>query len=117
MNGDFVGLVGDLIAFRQQSLSPRRQADQLHPAVIAVPPSPDKPHLLQPVDLAGNGGVIEEHLVAIGFMEAGSALKVDPEAQVSVQPRGPACPKCGQYAMRMAEGCMTCAECGHSKCG
>ncbi|MCF6305094.1 MAG: adenosylcobalamin-dependent ribonucleoside-diphosphate reductase [Rhodobacteraceae bacterium] len=70
-----------------------------------------------PSILAAIGGVIEEHLVAIGFMEAGAALKADPEAQVSVQPRGPACPKCGQYAMRMAEGCMTCAECGHSKCG
>jgi len=70
-----------------------------------------------PSILAAIGGVIEEHLVAIGFMKMGSALKVDPEAVVSVQPRGPACPKCGQYAMRMAEGCMTCTECGHSKCG
>ncbi|HIP22618.1 MAG TPA: adenosylcobalamin-dependent ribonucleoside-diphosphate reductase, partial [Rhodobacteraceae bacterium] len=70
-----------------------------------------------PSILAAIGGVIEGHLVAIGFMEAGGALKADPHAEPSVKPRGPACPKCGQYALRMQEGCMTCGECGHSKCG
>jgi len=70
-----------------------------------------------PSILAAIGGVIEGHLVAIGFMEAGGALKADPHAEPTVKPRGPACPKCGQYALRMQEGCMTCGECGHSKCG
>ncbi|MBL4806908.1 MAG: adenosylcobalamin-dependent ribonucleoside-diphosphate reductase [Rhodobacteraceae bacterium] len=70
-----------------------------------------------PSILAAIGGVIEEHLVQIGFMEAGAALKQDPEAKASDRPKGPACPKCGQYAVRMQEGCMTCSECGHSKCG
>ncbi len=70
-----------------------------------------------PSILAAIGGVIEGHLVAIGFMEAGGALKADPHAEPMVKPRGPACPKCGQYALRMQEGCMTCGECGHSKCG
>lgn len=70
-----------------------------------------------PSILAAIGGVIEGHLVAIGFMEAGGALKVDPQAKPAVKPRGPACPKCGQYALRMQEGCMTCGECGYSKCG
>ena len=70
-----------------------------------------------PSILAAIGGVIEGHLVAIGFMEAGGALKADPHPAPTVKPRGPACPKCGQYALRMAEGCMTCMECGHSKCG
>ena len=70
-----------------------------------------------PSILAAIGGVIEEHLVQIGFMEVGTALKADPEASVSVTPRGPACPKCGQYALRMQEGCMVCEDCGHSKCG
>ncbi len=70
-----------------------------------------------PSILAAIGGVIEGHLVAIGFMEAGAALKADPHASPTVKPRGPACPKCGQYALRMQEGCMTCGECGHSKCG
>ena len=71
-----------------------------------------------PSILAAIGGVIEGHLVAIGFMEAGGALKADPHAaEPTIRPRGPACPKCGQYALRMQEGCMTCGECGHSKCG
>ena len=70
-----------------------------------------------PSILAAIGGVIEGHLVAIGFMESGGALKADPHAEPTVKPRGPACPKCGQYALRMQEGCMTCGECGHSKCG
>ncbi len=70
-----------------------------------------------PSILAAIGGVIEGHLVAIGFMETGGALKSDPHATPTVKPRGPACPKCGQYALRMQEGCMTCGECGHSKCG
>jgi len=26
------------------------------------------------------------------------------------------CPSCGEYGMRMVEGCMTCPNCGHSKC-
>jgi ribonucleoside-diphosphate reductase alpha chain len=73
-----------------------------------------------PSILAAIGGVIERHMVAIGFLEGeGMALKSDPQAEVVNlgQPRGPACPRCGQYEMRMVEGCMTCGACGHSKCG
>ena len=73
-----------------------------------------------PSILAAIGGVIEQHLIAIGFLEGeGMGLKSDPKAQVVNLdgPRGPACPSCGQYDMHMQEGCMTCASCGHSKCG
>ena len=72
-----------------------------------------------PSILAAIGGVIEQHLIAIGFLEGeGMGLKSDPQAQVVGldAPRGPACPSCGQYDMRMVEGCMTCANCGYSKC-
>jgi len=73
-----------------------------------------------PSILAAIGGVIERHMIEIGFLEGeGLALKEDPHAEavrVGEGPRAPACPNCGQYAMRMVEGCMTCAECGHSKC-
>ncbi|MDG3042010.1 adenosylcobalamin-dependent ribonucleoside-diphosphate reductase [Roseicyclus marinus] len=72
-----------------------------------------------PSILAAIGGVIERHMVAIGFLEGeGMGLKSDPQAQVvnlGHKP-GPACPSCGQYDMRMAEGCLTCNSCGHSKC-
>ncbi|MFP1644819.1 adenosylcobalamin-dependent ribonucleoside-diphosphate reductase [Pontitalea aquivivens] len=74
-----------------------------------------------PSILAAIGGVIERHLISIGFIEGeGMGLKADPHAErmaVGDTPRAPACPSCGAYAMRMIEGCMTCAECGHSKCG
>ena len=74
-----------------------------------------------PSILAAIGGVIEEHLVAIGFIDgAGAGLKADPHgipAAGAGQPRGPACSSCGSYEMRMIEGCMTCADCGFSKCG
>ena len=64
------------------------------------------------------GKYIPSILAAIGSMEAGGALKADPHAvEPTIKPRGPACPKCGQYALRMQEGCMTCGECGYSKCG
>jgi ribonucleoside-diphosphate reductase alpha chain len=74
-----------------------------------------------PSILAAIGGVIEKHLIAIGFIEGeGMGLKDDPRAKVAAigtpNPRGPACPSCGEYGMRMVEGCMTCPSCGHSKC-
>ena len=73
-----------------------------------------------PSILAAIGGVIEQHMVAIGFIEGeGMGLKADPQAKVVGldAPRGKACPSCGQYDLRMVEGCMTCGSCGHSKCG
>jgi ribonucleoside-diphosphate reductase alpha chain len=73
-----------------------------------------------PSILAAIGGVIETHMVKTGFLEGeGMGLKADPQAQVVNldQPRGKACPSCGQFDMQMVEGCMTCRSCGHSKCG
>lgn len=73
-----------------------------------------------PSILAAIGGVIERHMIAIGFIEGeGLGLKSDPKAQIVAldTPRGKACPSCGQYDMRMMEGCMTCSSCGFSKCG
>lgn len=72
-----------------------------------------------PSILAAIGGVIEQHLINIGFLEGeGMGLKSDPQAQVVNLdgPRGKACPSCGQFDMVMIEGCMTCRSCGHSKC-
>jgi len=69
-----------------------------------------------PSILAAIGGVIEQHLVRIGFIDgAGLGLVSDPAAQTGARPSG--CPSCGAYEMVMIEGCMTCRACGHSKCG
>ncbi len=74
-----------------------------------------------PSILAAIGGVIEQHLVRIGFIAGeGLGLKSDPRAlrmAVGEGPRGAACPACSAYEMVMIEGCMTCRACGHSKCG
>jgi ribonucleoside-diphosphate reductase alpha chain len=73
-----------------------------------------------PSILAAIGGVIEQHMIAIGFIAGeGMGLKADPQAEVVNLNggRGKACSSCGQYDMRMVEGCMTCASCGYSKCG
>ena len=75
-----------------------------------------------PSILAAIGGVIEQHMVAIGFIEEGGHLKADPHPNaeaiaVGDRPKGPACPSCGQFAVQMVEGCKTCVECGFSKCG
>ena len=75
-----------------------------------------------PSILAAIGGVLEQHMIAIGFLEGeGMGLKEDPKAGQQVvnlnENRGKACPSCGQFDMQMVEGCMTCRSCGHSKCG
>ncbi|WP_375280109.1 adenosylcobalamin-dependent ribonucleoside-diphosphate reductase [Pseudooctadecabacter sp.] len=72
-----------------------------------------------PSILAAIGQTIEKHMVATGFLAGeGMGLKSDPQADVvSMTPKGKACSSCGQYAMRMVEGCMTCSDCGYSKCG
>ncbi|PRX37423.1 ribonucleoside-diphosphate reductase class II [Meinhardsimonia xiamenensis] len=74
-----------------------------------------------PSILAAIGGVIERHLIEIGFIEGeGLGLKIDPSARVvplEEPPRGPVCAACGSFDQRMIEGCLTCMDCGYSKCG
>ncbi|MCZ4354349.1 adenosylcobalamin-dependent ribonucleoside-diphosphate reductase [Roseovarius aestuarii] len=73
-----------------------------------------------PSILAAIGGILEQHMVRTGFLAGeGMGLKSDPTAEVVNlgNNRGAACPACGDYAMRMVEGCKTCSSCGHSKCG
>jgi len=73
-----------------------------------------------PSILAAIGGVIEHHMINTGFIAGeGMGLKVDPQAEVVNlnQSRGASCSSCGQFDLRMIEGCMTCGSCGYSKCG
>ncbi|WP_306115255.1 MULTISPECIES: adenosylcobalamin-dependent ribonucleoside-diphosphate reductase [unclassified Roseovarius] len=73
-----------------------------------------------PSILAAIGGILEKHMIQTGFLAGeGMGLKADPQAEVvnlGEAPRGQACPSCGEYGLRMVEGCMTCPSCGHSKC-
>ena len=71
-----------------------------------------------PSILAAIGGVIENHLVSIGFIEGeGLGLKSDPKAEGMLASRAKACSSCGSFDLRMVEGCLTCGSCGFSKCG
>ena len=73
-----------------------------------------------PSILAAIGGVIEHHMISTGFIAGeGMGLKVDPQAEVVnlTQSRGASCSSCGQFDLRMVEGCMSCGSCGYSKCG
>ncbi|MCA3451405.1 MAG: adenosylcobalamin-dependent ribonucleoside-diphosphate reductase [Rhodobacter sp.] len=71
-----------------------------------------------PSILAAIGGVIENHLISIGFIGGeGMGLKSDPRAQVVLANRARTCSSCGSFDLRMVEGCMTCGSCGHSECG
>ncbi len=74
-----------------------------------------------PSMLAAIGGVIERHLVEIGFIaREGTGLAADPAAA----PTGAigegavpaACPNCGSFNTTMQEGCAVCLDCGYSKC-
>jgi ribonucleoside-diphosphate reductase alpha chain len=73
-----------------------------------------------PSILAAIGTVIEQHMINTGFISGeGMGLKTDPQAEVVslTQSRAVPCSSCGQFDLRMLEGCMTCGSCGYSKCG
>jgi ribonucleoside-diphosphate reductase alpha chain len=71
-----------------------------------------------PSILAAIGGVIENHLISIGFIPGeGMGLKSDPKAGGMLANKARACSSCGSHDLRMVEGCMTCGSCGFSKCG
>jgi ribonucleoside-diphosphate reductase alpha chain len=70
-----------------------------------------------PSILAAIGGVIETHLVEIGFLDGAAPAPRDAQAvRVGERPAGPSCPSCGSRNVHRVEGCATCADCGFSKC-
>ncbi len=76
-----------------------------------------------PSILAAIGGVIERHLIEIGFIGGeGLGLPEDPAARraaaavVGGPPVPVPCPRCGGFHIELREGCEICLDCGHSKC-
>ncbi|XYP32439.1 adenosylcobalamin-dependent ribonucleoside-diphosphate reductase [Zavarzinia sp. CC-PAN008] len=69
--------------------------------------------------LAAIGQVIEQHLVAIGFIRAEAPLDLTGAKAVAIAggaPVGRTCPRCSQPSLHRMEGCDTCTSCGYSKC-
>jgi ribonucleoside-diphosphate reductase alpha chain len=73
--------------------------------------------------LAAIGGVIERHMIDIGFLQPRQPLSGD-EQKAVVNLGNPAgstrfaqCPKCGSAGLIRQEGCDLCTSCGYSKCG
>ncbi len=85
--------------------------------------------------LAAIGSIIENHMIATGFLHSPKALSEQPNfvpleasgatgksstskaSTASQRPLGKACPQCGQLALTRQEGCWVCMECGYSHCG
>jgi len=69
--------------------------------------------------LAAIGGVIEQHMVNIGFLPKPAADDRDRRIiarAVGDEDIGRQCPKCGLPGTVSQEGCETCLSCGWSKC-
>src|SRR5664279_4611791 len=72
--------------------------------------------------VAAIGDIIERHMIETGFLAPAETLLV---AQATVQPSagtsatriGPLCPKCTQPGLVREAGCLSCVQCGWSKCG
>lgn len=75
-----------------------------------------------PSILAAIGGVLEEHMVKIGFIINSDEMLSHQKDDLSKVERlkrlkQKSCTSCGQFDLQMIEGCMTCRSCGYSKCG
>ena len=66
--------------------------------------------------LAAIGGIIERHMLEIGFLKAPVSLNAAAAAGDDRGPKRSACPRCGERALVFQEGCATCLSCGFSKC-
>jgi ribonucleoside-diphosphate reductase alpha chain len=72
--------------------------------------------------LAAIGGVIEEHLINIGFIADPEADEEDATRRALALGEAPSnglrgCPKCSAPTLVRQEGCDRCLSCGYSKCG
>ena len=70
--------------------------------------------------LAAIGGVIEEHMIDIGFLKDNDNLELEFNKKKQVVNAEEAnfnqCPQCGTASMIRQEGCDFCSSCGYSKC-
>ncbi len=81
-----------------------------------------------PSVIAAIGGIVEEHMKAIGYIETTPSLvpSDDNTAAVTdtlilsdefIMKSGPTCKKCGSRNIKNEGGCAVCVDCGDSRCG
>ncbi|MDQ6955196.1 MAG: TSCPD domain-containing protein [Mariprofundaceae bacterium] len=78
-----------------------------------------------PSIVAEIGEVIQQHLISIGMLEGTlSSPELAAKKQAIKEKLGDSalqnalqCPKCAGMSLVRMDGCDTCLECGHSKCG
>ncbi len=75
-----------------------------------------------PSILAAIGGILEEHMMKIGFIKDTDTSLFHKSSEVTKLEnlkisQQKSCTSCGQFDLQMIEGCMTCRSCGYSKCG
>jgi hypothetical protein len=71
------------------------------------------------------GEVIQQHMISIGMMEGQlntpelqlKKQQIEEKMGGSAMAGATQCPKCAAMALVRMDGCDTCLECGHSKCG
>jgi len=68
--------------------------------------------------LAAIGGVIEQHMRDIGFIDEAQdgLIAADLAKAVGEETRFRTCPRCSSSSLIRQEGCDQCTECGYSKC-
>ncbi len=69
--------------------------------------------------VAAIGDVIERHMIETGFLVLDEdRLPIQgKKAQAASSPLGSLCPKCSQPGLVREAGCLSCLQCGWSKCG
>lgn len=74
-----------------------------------------------PSMLAAIGGIIERHMMRIGYIEGKEVSMTKPTADeppvMGLVKAPKACPNCYGYSFKAEGGCEVCVDCGHSKCG
>ena len=70
--------------------------------------------------VAAIGDLIERHMIEIGFLSAPESVDTPSAAAEShaapSRHLGPLCPKCSQPGLIKEAGCLSCIQCGWSKC-
>ncbi len=73
--------------------------------------------------IAAIGGIIEQHMIETGFLPAAEEAMVSGAGAGAAAVGGPAgglgmlCPKCSQPGVAKEGACLTCHQCGWSRCG